>query len=151
MRICRFGDDRLGVILNGFVHDISNLQAEIRASAPYTMKGDAVIAALSRWSNRFLEEAAKSTGIPLDSEKLLSPVARPSKIMAAPTNYPAHIAEMAPARETSGSKHTAKIEKDGIFLKSNSALIGPSEGVPVRFPERRTDHELELVIIIGKQ
>lgn len=151
MRICRFGDDRLGVIVNGLVHDISNLQSEIRASAPYTMKGDAVIAALPQWRSRFLEQAAKVPGVPVGSVKLLSPVARPSKLMAAPTNYPAHVAEMAAAREATGSKHTAKIEKDGIFLKSNSALVGPSEGVPVRFPERRTDHELELVIIIGKQ
>ena len=83
--------------------------------------------------------------------ELIAPIARPSKVMAAPTNYATHIAEMAPSRLASGSKHTANIGKDGIFLKSNSAIVGPSEGVPIRFPERRTDHELELVIVIGKQ
>ena len=83
--------------------------------------------------------------------KLLSPIARPSKAVAAPTNYQDHIAEMAPARVASGSKHTAKIGTDGIFLKAASSIVGPSEGIPVRFPERRTDHELELVIVIGKQ
>jgi 2-keto-4-pentenoate hydratase/2-oxohepta-3-ene-1,7-dioic acid hydratase in catechol pathway len=151
MKICRFGNDRLGVVIDGLVHDISHLQTEIRASAPYAMKGDAVIAALPKWSGRFLSEAKKVSGVPVSSVQLLSPVARPSKVMAAPTNYPAHIAEMAPGRVASGTKHTGDIGKDGIFLKSNSALVGPSEGVPVRFPERRTDHELELVVIIGKQ
>ena len=83
--------------------------------------------------------------------KLLSPVARPSKAVAAPTNYADHIAEMAAARVASGSKHSAKIGTDGIFLKASSSIVGPSEGIPVRFPERRTDHELELVIVMGKQ
>ena len=83
--------------------------------------------------------------------KLLSPVARPSKAVAAPTNYADHIAEMAAARVASGSKHTAKIGTDGIFLKASSSIVGPSEGIPMRFPERRTDHELELVIVMGKQ
>jgi 2-keto-4-pentenoate hydratase/2-oxohepta-3-ene-1,7-dioic acid hydratase in catechol pathway len=151
MRICRFGDDRLGVVKNGLVHDISALQTEVRAAAPYAMKGDAVIKALPEWRERFLAEAAKVPGIPLSSVELIAPITRPSKVMAAPTNYAAHIAEMAPARQASGSKHTADIGKDGIFLKSNSAIVGPSEGVPIRFPERRTDHELELVIVIGKQ
>ena len=151
MRICRFGVDRLGVLVDGFVHDISALQKEIRAAMPYTLRGDAVIKSLPEWRDRFLAEAANAPGIPLTSVELIAPIARPSKVMAAPTNYATHIAEMAPSRVASGSKHTANIGKDGIFLKSNSAIVGPSEGVPIRFPERRTDHELELVIVIGKQ
>ena len=43
------------------------------------------------------------------------------------------------------------IEKAGIFLKANSSIVGPSEGIPMRFPDRRNEHEIELVIIIGKQ
>jgi len=82
---------------------------------------------------------------------LLAPVARPSKIMAAPTNYADHIAEMAAARVAGGSKHTAKIGSDGIFLKASSAIAGAADGVPMRFPERRTDHEAELVVVIGKR
>src|ERR1700727_2582911 len=38
----------------------------------------------------------------------------------------------------------------GMFLKANSALVGPSEGIPLRFPDRRNDHEVELVMVIGK-
>jgi 2,4-diketo-3-deoxy-L-fuconate hydrolase len=37
-----------------------------------------------------------------------------------------------------------------MFLKANSALVGPSEGIPIRFPDRRNDHEVELVMVIGK-
>jgi 2,4-didehydro-3-deoxy-L-rhamnonate hydrolase len=150
MRICRFDDDQLGVVIGSHVHDVTPLQSKIRAKAPYAMTGDAVVAALPLWRERLEHMAARSPGRPIGQVRLLSPVARPSKAMAAPTNYAAHIAEMAPARIAGGSKHTAKIGTDGIFLKAVSSLVGPSEGVPVRFPERRTDHELELVIIIGK-
>jgi 2-keto-4-pentenoate hydratase/2-oxohepta-3-ene-1,7-dioic acid hydratase in catechol pathway len=37
-----------------------------------------------------------------------------------------------------------------MFLKANSALAGPSEGIAIRFPDRRTDPEAELSIIIGR-
>jgi 2,4-didehydro-3-deoxy-L-rhamnonate hydrolase len=149
MRICRFNDDRLGIILNGLVHDVSVLQNQIRASAPYTMYGDPVVKALPDYRDSLLVEAARVPGVPVGSVKLLAPVARPSKVMAAPSNYKSHIAEMGTGKGS--SKFTGKIGEDGIFLKANSAIVGPSAGVPIRFPERRTDHELELVIVIGKQ
>ena len=150
MRLCRFNNDRLGVIFNGAVHDISPLQEEIRRAAPFTMRGDPVIAALGGMRDRFLDEAKKVEGLPIESVHLIAPVARPSKLVAAPSNYHSHIAEMGTGKRP-GSSHKGDIAKDGLFLKANSALIGPSEGVPVRFPERRTDHELELVVVVGKQ
>jgi 2,4-diketo-3-deoxy-L-fuconate hydrolase len=149
MRICRFNDDRLGIISNGLIHDVTALQKEIRADAPYTMLGDPVIKALPQYHDLLLAEAAKVSGVPVGSVKLLAPVARPSKVMAAPSNYKSHIAEMGTGKAS--SKFTGNIAEDGIFLKANSAIVGQSEGVPIRFPERRTDHELELVVIIGKQ
>jgi len=45
---------------------------------------------------------------------------------------------------------SVKIGEAGMFLKANSALIGPAEGIAVRFPERRNDHEAEIVMVIGK-
>ncbi len=149
MRICRFNDDRLGVISNGLLHDVTATQQEIRANAPYTMKGDPVIKALPEYRDRLLAEAAKVPGVPLSWVRLLAPVARPSKVMAAPSNYKSHIAEMETGKKS--TKFTGDIAEDGVFLKANSAIVGQSEGVPIRFPERRTDHELELVVIIGAQ
>src|SRR5712691_5087684 len=153
MRICRFDDDRLGVVIGDQVHDVSAAQAEIRASAPYAMVGDAVVAALPSWRGRLEKMAAGVKGRPLDQVKLLPPGARPSKLMAAPTNYKKHIEEMRAVREAQAavSRFPADIGQAGIFLKANSALVGPSEGIPLRFPDRRNDHEVELVAIIGKQ
>ena len=153
MKICRFDDDRLGIVIGDKVHDVTAAQSEIRAAAPYATQGDAVIAALPAWRARLEKMAASSPGKPLAQVKLLAPVARPSKLLGAPTNYRKHIEEMSTGANAanSGGRFPMDIETAGIFLKSNSSLVGPSEGIPLRFPDRRSDHEVELVAIIGKQ
>jgi 2,4-diketo-3-deoxy-L-fuconate hydrolase len=154
MRICRFDNDRLGVIRGDMVHDVSAAQDEIRKGARYDMKGDAVIAALPAWRERLEKMAASAPGKSLAQVKLLPPVARPSKLMAAPTNYRKHIEEMnhvAEAHVGGVRRFSTDIGEAGIFLKANSALVGPSEGIPIRFPDKRNDHEIELVLIIGRE
>ncbi len=154
MKLCRYDDDRLGVVRGDLVHDVTEVQTEIRKSSPYAMKGDAVVAALPQWRERLERMADKSPGKPIAQLKLLPPVARPTKLTCAPTNYQAHIEEMAKASAQPGSQivrgTSSKILEAGMFLKANSALVGPSEGIPIRFPDRRNDHEVELVMVIGK-
>jgi 2-keto-4-pentenoate hydratase/2-oxohepta-3-ene-1,7-dioic acid hydratase in catechol pathway len=154
MKLCRYDDDRLGIVRGDFVHDITQAQTEIRNAAPYAMKGDAVIAALPQWRERLERLADKTPGKALAEMKLLAPVARPTKLSCAPTNYQAHINEMTAAAAQPGSQvvttQSVKIGEAGMFLKANSALIGPAEGIPIRFPERRNDHEAEIVMVIGK-
>ncbi len=154
MKLCRYDDDRLGVVRGNMVHDVTDAQTQIRAAAPYAMQGDAVIAALPAWRSRLEDMASKAPGKPISSVKLLSPVARPSKLVAAPTNYKAHVEEMA-ARVEQGVAQPGPfspfIEKAGLFLKANSSMVGPSEGVEIRFPDRRNEHEVELCIVFSKQ
>jgi 2-keto-4-pentenoate hydratase/2-oxohepta-3-ene-1,7-dioic acid hydratase in catechol pathway len=154
MKLCRYDDDRLGVVRGDLVHDVTLAQTEIRAAAPYAMQGDAVVAALPQRRERIERMADKAPGVPLAQVKLLAPVARPSKLSCAPTNYQAHIAEMQTAAATAGSQivvaQSSKILEAGMFLKANSSLVGPSAGIPIRFPDRRSDHEVELVMVIGK-
>lgn len=154
MKLCRYDDDRLGVVRGDLVHDVTEAQTEIRKSSPYAMKGDAVIAALPQWRERIERMADKAPGKPLAQVKLLAPVARPTKLTCAPTNYQAHIEEMTAAAAQPGSQivrhQSTKILEAGMFLKANSALVGPSEGIALRFPDRRNDHEVELVMVIGK-
>jgi 2,4-didehydro-3-deoxy-L-rhamnonate hydrolase len=153
MKLCRFDQDRLGVVIGDKVHDVTEAQKEIRAAAPYDVKGDAVIAALPVWRKRIEDMAAKAPGKPLAGVKLISPVARPSKTMAAPTNYGRHIEEMRARRDLGEAAKlpSPKIGTAGIFLKANSSVVGPSEGIPLRFLDRLNEHEVELVIVIGKQ
>lgn len=151
MKFCRFDNDRLGVIIDGTVRDVTAAQDEIRAAHPYDAKSDAIIAALPEWRSRLEDMAADAAPITLESVNLLPPVARPGKLMAAPVNYKAHIDE---AQADPGIRHierTTKIREAGIFLKSNTALIGVGGTIPIRFPDRRNDHEFEFVIVIGKE
>jgi hypothetical protein len=138
MKICRFDDDRLGVVVGGLVHDVSAVQDEILGGSRYAMKGDAVIAALPGWRPRLEEMARRSTGKPLASVKLLAPVAKPSKVMAAPVNYKKHIVEMQ-NRTDIVIKFLPNIGDAGIFLKANSSLAGPSEdSCPISESDHRT-------------
>lgn len=153
MRICRYGDDRLGLVNGSLVYDVTAMQSSIRQNLPYSYKGDPVVDFVHspNGRNQLAEAAEKSEPVPLESVALLAPVARSTKVIGAPTNYQKHIEEMAPKRAELGLGYTARIGEDGLFLKSSSAVVGPSEGVPIRFPDRRTDHEAEIVIVIGKQ
>src|ERR1700689_2830600 len=154
MKLCRFEAEALGGVRGNLIHDVTEAQTEIRKSSPYAMKGDAVVAALPQWRERIERMADKAPGKPIGQVKLLPPVARPTKLSCAPTNYQAHIAEMDKASQQPGSQivrhQSPNILEAGMFLKANSALVGPSEGIPLRFPDRRNDHEVELVMVIGK-
>jgi 2,4-diketo-3-deoxy-L-fuconate hydrolase len=151
VKLCRYGEDRLGVVIGDTVRDVTDAQTEIRAAARYDMKGDAVIAALPEWRGKLEAMAEKAEPIPVDSVDLLSPIARPGKLMAAPVNYLAHIEEAQSDKGIRVIERTTKIREAGIFLKSNTSLVGPSEGIPIRFPDRRNDHEFEFVMVIGKE
>ena len=151
MKLCRFDNDRLGVVLDGAVHDVTDARDEMIAGASYAAKPDPVIAALPAWRERLETVAPDAPSRPLGDVRLLSPVGRPSKIMAAPTNYRAHIAEMQADKDAASVRRSTDIGEAGIFLKANSSLVGPSDGVPIRFLDRRNDHEVELVVVIGRE
>jgi 2-keto-4-pentenoate hydratase/2-oxohepta-3-ene-1,7-dioic acid hydratase in catechol pathway len=78
-------------------------------------------------------------------------VQSPTKVIGTPTNYALHVAEAKEQAADFKQRYTGTIEEQGLFLKANSSLIGPGEGVATRFPDRRTDHEMELGIIIGRK
>ncbi len=82
--------------------------------------------------------------------EFLSPIRRPGKILAAPNNYREHTAEMHDDSAANAAR-SATLEAAGFFLKATTSLVGPSQDVVIRFPDRRTDHEVELVIVIGRK
>ena len=142
MKLCRYDDDRLGVVRRDLVHDVTAVQTEIRKSAPYAMAGDAVdrrAAAMARPARAPSRQGAGQTG---STSQLLSPVARPTKLTCAPTNYQAHIAEMAggggPARLADRLRTIGKNPRSRNVLKANSSLVGPSPASPSAFPTAAT-------------
>jgi 2-keto-4-pentenoate hydratase/2-oxohepta-3-ene-1,7-dioic acid hydratase in catechol pathway len=150
MKLCRFDDDRLGVVEGDHVRDVT---AALEALAPLRWPlppGDPLIAGFAGLRPVIAAAAARAPRRRLADVKLKSPVANPTKLIGAPINYNDHVAE---SRQDQGIAHGREIKTIGdwgLFLKANSALVGPSEGVTLRFPERRNDHEAELAVIIGK-
>jgi len=90
--------------------------------------------------------------LPLEGLTLLSPVANPGKLIAAPVNYQKHLDEVRGDANLHHNQtgHTLTIQSAGVFLKATSSLVGPGEGVAIRMADRRTDHEVELAFVIGK-
>ena len=80
---------------------------------------------------------------------LLSPIANPGKIVAAPVNYKKHLEEARADAEIHHQNQVAEIQRVGLFLKATSSVVGPSQGIAIRHPDRRTDHEIELGVVIG--
>jgi 2-keto-4-pentenoate hydratase/2-oxohepta-3-ene-1,7-dioic acid hydratase in catechol pathway len=78
--------------------------------------------------------------VPLADVALLAPVIPRSKIVCVGKNYRDHAAEMG------GEAPAAPL----LFLKPNTAVIGPGDAI-VRPPQSaRTDYEGELAVVIGR-
>ena len=150
MRICRFNANRLGVIQGDQVFDVSGALAVLPASSYPWPAHDLLVAHLSQVRAHIEHILPRAVAVPLQRLTLLAPVANPGKIIGAPVNYRKHLEE---ARADSGIHHNhqiLEIQKIGVFLKATSSLVGAGHGVVIRHPERRNDHEAELVVVIGK-
>jgi 2-keto-4-pentenoate hydratase/2-oxohepta-3-ene-1,7-dioic acid hydratase in catechol pathway len=110
---------------------------------------DPLIAHLDELRAPIEAEAEKARDLPLKDAKLLSPVANPGKVVAAPVNYRKHLEEARLDPALHHHKQVEEIQRIGLFLKATSSIVGPGEGVAIRHPDRRTDHEIELAAIIG--
>ena len=152
MRFCRFGEGRLGLVEDTSVKDVTSA-LEVLPSYRYPLPPhDVLVANLDAIATRARAIASTASAIPLDTLVLRSPVANPGKIIAAPVNYEKHLDEVRGDDQLNANNpgHTLTIHKAGLFLKASSSLVGPGEGVAIRRPDRRTDHEVELVIVIGR-
>jgi 2-keto-4-pentenoate hydratase/2-oxohepta-3-ene-1,7-dioic acid hydratase in catechol pathway len=150
MRLCRFDDDRLGLVAGEQVRDVTAVVERLPARRWPFPKGDPLIAALDELKPAIAVEAKRAPARPLAQVKLRSPVANPSKIVAAPVNYRRHLEEARADAQIHFQKQIEEIQNIGLFLKATSALVGPSEGVALRHLDRRNDHEVELALVIGK-
>ncbi|HEX4111483.1 MAG TPA: fumarylacetoacetate hydrolase family protein, partial [Stellaceae bacterium] len=151
MKIAWFNGDRLGLMENGRVYDVSAALSHLPAETYPSPWGDPLIAHLDTLREAILAARFNAVSMPVAQARFASPVARPSKIVGTPVNYLKHAEEAAADREVFTGRYQGGIEEQGLFLKAVSALVGPGEGVRVRFPDRRTDHEMELGVIIGRK
>jgi len=152
MRLCRFDDNRLGIVDGESVRDVTSA-LDVLPHVQYPLpKHDPLIANLPQVLARARAIAPSAPALPLAGRRLLSPVASPGKLIAAPVNYQTHLDEVRAdkALHQNTVAHTVTIQTAGLFLKASSSLVGPGEGVIIRKPDRRTDHEVELCVVIGK-
>ena len=153
MRLCRFDKGRLGLVEGDRVRDVT-AALDILEPQRYPLPAhDIFIAALPAVRERIAVLAPASATMPIDAVHLLSPVANPGKIIAAPVNYQTHLDEVrGDAQLHHGNpSHTVTIQSAGVFLKASSSIAGPGDGVVICKPERRTDHEVELACVIGRR
>ena len=156
MRICRFdhptlGADRLGLVLGNEVADATALLAHLPPITWPQPFGDILVANWHLLAPHVPAALAGAPRVALDTVALRCPLTNPSKVIGIARN------RRDLGTETTDPAMAATAEamrRDGdpirMFIKANSSLAGPADGIAIRFPDQRTDPEAELTVIIGK-
>lgn len=76
--------------------------------------------------------------------RLLTPIARPGKILAAAGNYQAHV------NEGGGTQVDPTIRTPRIFMKPSTSLVGPDDPLVLPTVSEQVDWEMELAVVIGR-
>ncbi len=157
MKICRFNNGRVGVVEGDVVKDVTDVVTQSLGPVRWPLPiGDLLIANLDALLPKLKAAAVSAPSIPLAQASLDSPVANPPHIIAAPLNYPLHVKESADPAINHGvhmpthEGFATPIDKYGLFLKSQTGVIGPGQKVILHWPGRRNDHEVELSVVIGR-
>jgi 2-keto-4-pentenoate hydratase/2-oxohepta-3-ene-1,7-dioic acid hydratase in catechol pathway len=151
MRLCRFSQNRIGLVHGDEVIDVTAALSKLPSRHYPFPANDLFIENLSSLRGAIEEVAKGAASRPLKDVKLQSPIANVGKVVAAPVNYKKHLEEARADAEIHHQNKVAEIQKVGLFLKATSSIVGPSEGIAVRHPDRRTDHEIELAAVIGQR
>jgi 2,4-diketo-3-deoxy-L-fuconate hydrolase len=150
-RICRFNDNRLGIVDHDAVIDVTGALDALPSVRWPVPLSDLLIEHLDHVIHAAKSLMSKGARHSIQSVKFLSPVANAPKVIAAPVNYLRHQQEANADGGKNFVKEVKTIDEYGLFLKASSSVIGMSEGIEIAYPDRRTDHEIELVAVIGKQ
>jgi 2,4-didehydro-3-deoxy-L-rhamnonate hydrolase len=151
MRFCRFNHDRLGVVKGTQVHDVTEALQSLPPLHWPTPPGDHFFNHFEALRPHMQVLADSVPGVPIAAVSLLSPVANPGKIIAAPVNYQLHLDESRADNAINFGTEVKTIADYGLFLKAGSAMIGAGQAVVADWADRRIDHEIELALVIGKQ
>ena len=150
MRLVVYDENKVGLVKDGQVVDVSDLVGAGAEEWP-PVSITRLIAGFERLRPRLEEALRTRPGTPLERARLKAPVPFPGKVIAAPANYRLHIQEMSTKEMRDVVKQEVHaIDQYGVFLKAPSSVIGPGGTIELPFPDRRTDHEVELGFVIGK-
>ena len=150
MRLARFDDNRLGLVDGDSVRDVS-AALDVLPTVRYPIPpGDLLFVHLSAVLARARDLAASSPTMPLSRVVLRSPVANPGKVVAAPVNYQKHLDEVRGDAQLHHDTTINTIHHAGLFLKAASSVVGAGDGIALEKLDRRSDHEVELAVVIGR-
>lgn len=150
MRLCRFNDDRFGLVSGDNVLDVTPAMSGLQARRYPFPEHDVLIESLPALRGAIETVAKTAPARALKDVSLLSPIANPGKVIGAPVNYLKHLEE-ARADPQLRQHQVHEIQRVGMFLKATSSVAGPGAPLVIRHPDRRTDHEIELAAVIGRR
>lgn len=150
MKLVTFDNGRIGVVSDGRLVDVSDLAAVVPGAWP-PVGMVRFIAEFPALRPALADALRTRASVALEEVRLEAPVQWPNKVIAFPANYHAHIEEMKHGAG-SGVISTYKASGQGFFLKANSSLSGPADGIVLPpLDGREIHHECELGIIVGKR
>lgn len=152
MKLARFDDQRLGVVLGDEIADVTGVLEHLPTRRWPFPPGDDLIAHLDVLRPAIEAALPAAPRLPLAGRRWLSPVANPGKVVAAPVNYRKHIEESRADAGIHFGNEVSAIDRYALFLKATSSVVGAGEGIEIHHDDgRRTDHEVELALVIGRQ
>jgi 2-keto-4-pentenoate hydratase/2-oxohepta-3-ene-1,7-dioic acid hydratase in catechol pathway len=122
------------------VRDVTPVLERLPAQRWPTLPGDALIAHLAGLRPWIESACTSAPAIGIERVSLRAPVANPGKVIAVRGNY----------RDTADEGASATPREPELFLKAASSVAGPGDGLELRLPGRRVDHEVELVAVVGR-
>jgi len=138
MKIIRYNADQIGVVKDDHVIDISALIPHIELRGGQNAMED-LISHFDQYKPAIADLMAKNSGVPLSQVRVLPPLVRPARVMAAFANY---------LDDPSRTKESVTLE----FFHKCSTLIGP--GGKIELPDipqvKVYQAEAELAFVIGK-
>ena len=144
MRIAAVRPDQLAVVVHENLIPLTN-------TVPV---GSSMIDLITHWDTlrTNIAAAARGSGTKLDPKQLLAPVARPSKIWAAASNYRRGGTGLDNSTGR-GAATSASNEEilDMAFLKPPSSVTGPEGNIIIPRTAETIFPELELCAVIGKE
>ena len=123
------------------MRDVTTVLERLPAQRWPAPPGDALIGHLAGLRHWIEAARAAAPAIELERVTLRSPVANPGKVIAVRGNY----------RGTEAIVAGAASPDPELFLKAASSVAGPGDGLELRLPGRRVDHEVELVAVVGQR
>src|SRR3546814_15198574 len=91
MHICRFNRDRLGLVEDDHVFDVTNVLEHLPALIWPASPGDQLIANLVMLREHMLRSRLSAPSFALSEVDLFTPVIPPTKVMAVLANYRTHV------------------------------------------------------------